>query len=131
LAWAFGIGEIWYLAWQLSKVPELARYPLYYFGSFISERVGVVFIHGVMTAVAVTGFRKGRKGLLIGYVKAVFLHTFTNIGAMLYQIRLWDLTFASLYLFIPIVVALFIFEHLRRKELRDKKHEETILFSRD
>jgi len=127
----FGVGEIWYLAWQFSMVPEFAGYPFYYFGSFIGERLAVVFIHGVITAVAVAGFLKGRKGLLIGYVGAVFLHALTNIGAMLYQIKLWDVTLASIYLFLPIVLAFFIFEHLRKKQLKDKKPEETVLYTRD
>jgi hypothetical protein len=127
----FGVGEIWYLAWQFSMVPDFAGYPFYYFGGFITERLTVVFIHGVITAVAVTGFLKGIKGLLMGYVGAVFLHALTNIGATLYQIQLWDATFASIYLFLPIIVAFFIFEHLRKKQLKDKKPEETVLYTRD
>jgi hypothetical protein len=127
----FGVGEIWYLAWQFSMVPDFAGYPFYYFGGFITERLTVVFIHGVITAVAVTGFLKGIKGLLMGYVGAVFLHALTNIGATLYQIKLWDATFASIYLFLPIIVAFFIFEHLRKKQLKDKKPEETVLYTRD
>jgi len=126
----FGIGEIWYLAWGFSMVPELGGYPFYYFGGFIAERIAVVFIHGVMTAVAATGFTKGRNGLLAGYVGALFLHAFANMGAMLYQIRFWDETLASFYLFLPTVVAFFIFEHLRKKGLADQKHAETVLFSR-
>ena len=130
LGMGFGIGEIWYLAWGFSMVPGLAGYPFYYFGGFIWERVTVVFIHGVMTAVAVTAFTKRGKGLLTGYIGAVFLHAFTNIGAMLYQTRLWDETLASLYLFLPAVVAILIFEHLRKKGLTYQKHAETVLFSR-
>jgi len=130
LGMGFGIGEIWYLAWGFSMVPGLAGYPFYYFGGFIWERVTVVFIHGVMTAVAVTAFTKRGKGLLTGYIGAVFLHAFTNIGAMLYQTRLWDETLASLYLLLPAVVAILIFEHLRKKGLTYRKHAETVLFSR-
>ncbi len=127
----FGVGEIWYLAWGFSISPEFAGYPFYYFVGFIIERIAVVFIHGVMTAVAVTGFMEGRKRLLMGYVGAVLLHVMTNIGAMLYQLNFLDETFASLYLFLPILVAFFIFEHLRKKGLMDQIHEETVLFSRE
>lgn len=130
LGMGFGIGEIWYLAWGFSMVPGLAGYPFYYFGGFIWERVTVVFIHGVMTAVAVTAFMKRGKGLLTGYIGAVFFHAFTNIGAMIYQTRLLDETLASLYLFLPAVVAILIFEHLRKKGLTYQKHAETVLFSR-
>jgi len=83
-----------------------------------------------MTAVAVTAFTKRGKRLLTGYIGAVLLHAFTNIGAMLYQTRLWDETLASLYLFLPAVVAILIFEHLRKKGLTYRKHAETVLFSR-
>jgi hypothetical protein len=93
----------------------------YYFGGFITERLTVVFIHGVITAVTVTGFLKGIKGLLMSYVGVVFLHALTNVGVMLYQIKLWDATFASIYLFLPMIVAFFIFEQLRKKQLKDKK----------
>jgi hypothetical protein len=127
----FGVGEIWYLAWGFSIVPEFAGYPFYYFVGFISERVAVVFIHGVMTAVVVTGFMEGRKRLLMGYVRAVLLHAITNIGAIFYQLKFWDETFASLYLVLPTLVAFFIFEHLRKKGLMDQMHEETVLFSRE
>jgi RsiW-degrading membrane proteinase PrsW (M82 family) len=61
LGMSFGIGEIWYLAWRFSMVPEFAQYPFYYFTGFINERTVVVYIHGVMTAVAVTGLQKGEK----------------------------------------------------------------------
>jgi len=127
----FGVGEIWYLAWGFSISPEFAGYPFYYFVGFIIERVAVVFIHGVMTAVAVTGFMEGRKRLLMGYVGAVLLHAITNIGAMFYQLKFWDETFASLYLFLPMLIAFFIFEHLRKKGLMDQVHEETVLFTRE
>jgi uncharacterized membrane protein YhfC len=131
LGMGFGIGEIWYLAWRFSMVPEFAVYPFYYFVGFISERMAVVFVHGVMTAVAVTGFVKGEKGLLRGYVGAVLLHAFTNIGAMLYQTEILDVTAASLYLFFPMLVSFFIFERLRKKTLRDRKPSETVFFSRN
>lgn len=91
----------------------------------------VVFVHGVMTAVAVAGFAKGRKGLLMGYIGAVFLHAFTNIGGMLYQINFWDVTFAYLYLALPILAAFFILEHLRKKELKDQERAEVVLFGSD
>ena len=90
----------------------------------------VVFIHGVMTAVAVTAFTKRGKELLTGYIGAVFLHAFANTGAILYQTGLWDKTLASFYLFLPAVVAVLIFEHLRKKGLTYQKHAETVLFSR-
>lgn len=127
----FGIGEIWYLSWMFSMVPEFAEYPFYYFGGFIGERMAVVLLHGVMTAVAVTGFLKGRKGLLMGYTGAVLLHAFANLGAMLYQIKFWDVFFASLYLALPVLVAVFIFERLRQDSLKEQKQTEVVLFSRD
>lgn len=131
LGMGFGIGEIWYLAWRFSMVPEFAQYPFYYFTGFINERMVVVYIHGVMTAVAITGLQKGKKGLLAGYIGAVMLHAFTNVGAMLYQIGILDVNIASLYLYLPLLVNLFIFERLRRRALSTQKTAETILFIKD
>lgn len=121
----FGIGEIWYLAWQYSMVPGFAGYPFYYFGGFIGERLIVVSLHGVMTAVAVVGFLKGKKGLLVGYVIAVLLHALTNVGAVLTQIGLWDKSRATIYLAVPIIVAILIFEYLYKKQHRDENPQET------
>lgn len=127
----FGIGEIWYLAWRLSMVPEYAAYPFYYFTGFIGERMAVVFLHGIMTAIAVTSILKGGKGFLTGYAGAVLFHAFTNIGALLYQIQFLDSTVASLYLFLPLVAGFFIFEQLHKKAARSQKPAETVFLSRD
>jgi uncharacterized membrane protein YhfC len=122
----FGIGEIWYLAWQFSMVPGFSGYPFYYFGGFIGERMIVVFLHGVMTAIAVVGFLKGKKGFLVGYSVAVLLHTLTNIGAVLYQIGVWDQNLATIYLLVPIIVASFIFKRLRKEQIRDPRPQEPL-----
>ncbi len=112
-------------------VPEFAEYPFYYSGGFIGERMVVVLLHGVMTAVAVTGFVKDGKGLLMGHTGATLLHAFTNVGATLYQIKLWDALFASLYLALPVLVVIFIFERLRKEGLKERKQTEVVLFGRD
>jgi len=127
----FGIGEIWYLAWRISMMPEYAEYPFYYFGGFIGERIIAVFIHGVMTAIAVIRFMNGRGGLLVGYIWAVLFHAFANVGAMLYQIKVWDATIAMSYTIIVIIITMCLFEYLRKRELKYKKPKETVLFSRN
>jgi hypothetical protein len=127
----FGMGEIWYLAWQFSMVPQFAGYPFYYFTGFIGERLIVVFLHGVMTAIAVVGFLKGSKGLLLGYLGAILLHALTNVGALLFQIQVIDEVFASIYLLVPILASLLIFERLRRRQLRDEKPKEPIPYTRN
>ncbi len=116
----FGIGEIWYLAWQFSMVPQYAGYPFYYFTGFILERLVVVFLHGVMTSIAVVGFLKGTRGLVLGYFGAILFHAFVNIGALLLQIQVIDGLFASVYLSIPVLVGFVIFERLRRMQLKDE-----------
>ncbi|MEM1986280.1 MAG: PrsW family glutamic-type intramembrane protease [Nitrososphaeria archaeon] len=126
----FGLGEIWYLAWNFSMVPEFAGYPFYYFTGFMSERMIVVFIHGVMTSVAVVNLLKGWKGGLFGYIYAVLLHALTNFGAFLYQIQFLDLTIASLYILIPVIVNALVFERLRKKILISQEVSETVYFSR-
>ncbi|MBS7633913.1 hypothetical protein KEJ34_00190 [Candidatus Bathyarchaeota archaeon] len=104
---------------------------VYYFAGFIGERMAVVFLHGIMTAIAVTSILKGGKGFLTGYAGAVLFHAFTNIGALLYQIQFLDATVASLYLFLPLAVGFFVFEQLHKKIAQSQKPAETIFFSRD
>lgn len=127
----FGIGEIWYLAWQFSFVPQYAGYPFYYFTGFIGERLIIVFLHGVMTSIAVTGFLRGIKGLAIGYIGAILLHTLTNVGALLYQIQVIDGNTTSILLLISVLTSFVIFEFLRRKTLKKEAPSETILHERE
>lgn len=46
----FGIGEIWFLAEQLTRSPAMAALPFYMFGGFLGERFMVCFLHGAFVA---------------------------------------------------------------------------------
>ncbi|MDD3791689.1 MAG: hypothetical protein PHY74_01000, partial [Candidatus Bathyarchaeota archaeon] len=77
-------------------------------------------LHGVMTSIAIVGFLKGIKGLAIGYIGAILLHTLTNIGALLYQMQVIDGNTTSILLLISVLVSFVIFEFLRRKTLKNE-----------
>ena len=65
----FGIGEIWFIAEQLLRVPQMAAQPFYMFGGFLGERFLVCFLHGALVAFAFKWLADGRAfwpGALLG-----------------------------------------------------------------
>lgn len=65
----FGIGEIWFLAEQLHRVPQYAALPFWMFGGFVVERSFVCFLHGGFVLFVVERLATGRPlwpGALIG-----------------------------------------------------------------
>ena len=88
LGMSFGLGEIVWVAVTIAGSGEYATVPWYGFGGFATERLVVTFGHGVMTAVAVMGWWRGRA--LRGYLGAVALHLLANIGAFLSFIGAWS-----------------------------------------
>lgn len=144
LGLGFGIGEIWYIAWSIFKEnPQMASLPFYKFSPFISERLLVCFIHGILTLIVVTGIFLGIKKAVIYYLGAVLLHAGVNVGAMIYQI--WILpsesssqesspeSFLASLLIIPSIILLaFILDKLLKKAQKEFKKEgtERVLFRR-
>ncbi len=126
----FGIGEIWYLAWGISMVPAYSAYPFYYFTGFIGERFLVVFLHGAITAIAAYMLLRGAGKAILGYLAAVCLHAFLNLGALLYQIGAVGVGIGSYYILLPLFVIVIIFETLRRRDAKSRPTEERVLFSR-
>jgi hypothetical protein len=81
----FGIGEIWFLAEQLLRVPQVAVQPFYMFGGFLGERFMVVFLHGAFVVFAFKWLAEGRSfwpGALVG----IALHFALNFPIFLVQI---------------------------------------------
>jgi uncharacterized membrane protein YhfC len=113
LGMGFGIGEALYLAWSISASGSFADVPWYQFTGFFGERLIVVFAHGVMTAVFVKLAAQGR--FFRGYLYAVGLHAFLNVGAILFQLGLANEWIASGYLLVSVVVLAFVFEKARPK----------------
>ncbi|ADQ40265.1 hypothetical protein Calkr_0739 [Caldicellulosiruptor acetigenus I77R1B] len=89
LGFGFGIGEIWYIAYGISKNPSMAGYPFFLFGGFATERFLCVIIHAGLTVVALTGLKKDIKSFsFLNLVFAILLHTAVNISAFTYQLKI-------------------------------------------
>jgi hypothetical protein len=82
----FGLGEALYLAYNVSNSFVYAGMPWYVFTGYLFERFTVTFMHGVITAVFVTGLARGGWRAAAGFVGAVFLHLLLNLPIIL-QIR--------------------------------------------
>src|SRR5689334_2406679 len=48
----FAIGEMWFLADRIARMPTLATLPFYQFGGYVSERLMVCVFHSAFLAVA-------------------------------------------------------------------------------
>jgi hypothetical protein len=77
----FGIGELWMLAYEFSKVPAFASLAWYAFSGFMQERLLVCIMHGAFTAAALMFFRK--KLFLVGFLIAMLLHYIGNFPIFL------------------------------------------------
>ncbi|MBX3576043.1 MAG: hypothetical protein KF723_02455 [Rhizobiaceae bacterium] len=65
----FGLGEIGFVAEQVTRFPALADLPFWQFGGFFLERVMVCFLHGAMLLFAFRWLAEGRAfwpGALLG-----------------------------------------------------------------
>src|SRR5439155_15052578 len=67
----FGLGEAAYLAYAIAQSPQYASTPWYEFTGYLSERLLVCFLHGVLTAVVVLGLQRGKGWAVLGYLAAV------------------------------------------------------------
>ena len=88
LGFGFGLGEIWYVAYNVAKDPAMQGIPFYHFVGFMGERFIVSLIHAGLTVVALTGFGKGikRPGVM-GLMIAILLHAAGNVSALVYHLR--------------------------------------------
>lgn len=57
----FGIGELWFIAWNLREVPAVAALPFYMLGGFLGERFMVCLLHSAFTSLSL----RWRGGLLL------------------------------------------------------------------
>lgn len=115
LGLGFGLGEIWYLAWSIAQMPEYAGLAWWDYTGFLTERTLVTLIHGIMTAVVVTGIARGRRQGWIGFVSAMGLHAFTNLGAVLYQANQIPVNLAGAWIFLPFTLLVLLFIHMYRQ----------------
>jgi hypothetical protein len=76
----FAIGEMWFIAERIARVPEFAHTPWYLFGGFISERLMTCVFHGAFVAVALWRLRSR---FLLGLAGAMALHWLGNFPIFL------------------------------------------------
>jgi hypothetical protein len=86
----FGIGEIWFLAYECSGVPAFTSIPWYGFAGFMQERFLVLVMHGAFTACALIFFRN--KLFIIGFLIAVLLHYIGNFPIFLAAVNFGGLS---------------------------------------
>lgn len=110
----FGLGEAAYLAWRLGRSPDYADEPWWAFTGFFTERLSACFVHGVLTAIVVTGLARGGRSALLGYLTAAGLHAVANLGPLLVGLELLQPAAAFALLFPTVFGLALLFERLRR-----------------
>lgn len=107
----FGIGEIWFIAEQIARVPQFAAQPFYAFGGFLGERFMVVFVHGAFVAFAFKWLAEGRS-FWLGGLLGMALHFALNFPIYLMAIDLghigkpaWQLVLQAYLLVFVIALA--------------------------
>lgn len=131
---SFGLGEAAYLAYGVAQSPAYLGLPWYAFTGYLSERLVVCFVHGVMTAVVVTGLYRGGVYILWGYLGGVALHALANAGALFYQLGRLSPELAQASLLLTLVVDVGVFEFLRyraRQSAGPAPATEVVYFERE
>lgn len=127
LGFGFGLGEILYLAWTINNTPVYASYPWFAFTGFFSERLISTFAHGLMTAIVVSGFQRGGKKAIYGYLGGVGLHTLFNLGFFLNLLGIVSYTIVVVGWVFCLTVGLVAIGRLRRYAAIDQKRNETAM----
>jgi hypothetical protein len=83
----FGTGEIWFIAERLSRSPQLAALPFYFFNGFLTERLMVCFLHGAFIALFYKRYAEGRNAQFAALL-GVALHFLLNFPIYLSSINL-------------------------------------------
>lgn len=118
----FGIGEIWMLAYEFSKVPAFASLAWYAFGGFMQERFLVCIMHGAFTAGALMLFRK--KLFIVGFLIALMLHYIGNFPIFLAAVNFaglstgdWQtIVFIWTQLYFLVLVGFLTFLYIKMRE---------------
>jgi hypothetical protein len=79
LGLGFGVGEIGLLADLIRANPRVAGLAWYEFTGFMVERFLMCLVHGLLTAMALLGWKAWRIGLAGGLALAVALHLAVNL----------------------------------------------------
>jgi hypothetical protein len=71
----FAIGEMWFIAERIARVPAFIDVPFYQFGGYVGERLMTCVFHSAFVSVALWRLRRR---LALGFVAAVGLHWLGN-----------------------------------------------------
>ena len=86
----FGVGEIWFLADRIAKVPALQATPFYEFWGFMLERAEVCFLHGMFLMPLFYALSRGRS-VVIGALIGILMHLVVNLPALAIQMDVFGL----------------------------------------
>lgn len=77
---AFAIGEMWFVADRIARIPDLAAMPFHQFAGYMGERLLTCVFHSMFVAVALWRLRSG---FALGFAGAAALHWLGNLPVFL------------------------------------------------
>jgi hypothetical protein len=77
---AFAIGEMWFVAERIARVPNLAAMPFHQFAGYMTERLMTCVFHSAFVSVALWRLRSG---FALGFAGATALHWLGNFPVFL------------------------------------------------
>lgn len=86
----FGIGEIWFLAEQFSRLPAVQAAPFTHFSGFMVERVAVCLLHGLFLVPLFHAIAVGRH-IMLGAAVGMLGHLLANLPILALQADLFAL----------------------------------------
>lgn len=86
----FGIGEIWFLAEQIARVPSMQSAPFTQFSGFMIERIAVCLLQGLFLVPLFQAIASGRH-VLLGAVLGMLAHLMANAPILALQGNLFGL----------------------------------------
>lgn len=119
LGMSFGLGEAAYIAYGVARAPQYQSMAWYLFTGYLFERLAVILLHGWMTGIATWGLAAGWKKAAGGLLTAMGLHALANSGIILNATGWITPVWVQAPLFLAIVLAMLLFERLRRKAMQD------------
>ena len=102
----FAIGEMWFVADRIARVPALAALPFYQFSGYLAERLATCVFHSAFVSVAL--WRLHRR-FALGFEGAVVLHWLGNFPVFLMTWYIGGLGKSFWMVFIVLFLLLYFF----------------------
>ena len=101
----FAIGEMWFVADRVARVPQFAGVPFYQFGGYVNERLMTCVFHSAFVSLSLLGLRRN---LALGFAGAAALHWLGNFPISLMNWNVGGLGKANWSIIIQLFIVFYL-----------------------